>query len=112
MMDPSRVRVTGPLEQYAPGFVAELVGVGYRPVSAAFQLQLMAHLSRWLAGEGLEVRELDLEVAERFLAARRAGGLHELSVAQGAGAVAAVFAGARRRAVAGAAGVVGGRGVA
>jgi integrase/recombinase XerD len=74
MMDPSRVRVTGPLEQYAPGFVAELVGVGYRPVSAAFQLQLMAHLSRWLAGEGLEVRELDLEVAERFLAARRAGG--------------------------------------
>jgi hypothetical protein len=46
MLDPARVRVTGPLERYAPGFLAELVGVGYQRVSAAFQLQLMAHLSR------------------------------------------------------------------
>jgi integrase/recombinase XerD len=27
MFDPSRVRVSGPLERYAPGFLAELVGV-------------------------------------------------------------------------------------
>jgi hypothetical protein len=38
--------------------LAELVGVGYRPVSASFQLQLMAHLSRWLDANGLPVEEL------------------------------------------------------
>jgi len=74
MMDPSRVRVTGPLERYAPGFVAELVDVGYRPVSAAFLLQLMAHLSRWLAENGLVPEQLLTADVERFLAARRAVG--------------------------------------
>jgi hypothetical protein len=28
MRDPSRVRVTGPLQQYAPGFVVELARLG------------------------------------------------------------------------------------
>jgi integrase/recombinase XerD len=54
MMDPSRVRVTGPLERYAAGFVAELVEAGYRPNSAAVQLRLLAHLSRWLEREGID----------------------------------------------------------
>ena len=38
MRDPSWVRVTGPLEGYAPGFVGELARVGYAPSSAFFQL--------------------------------------------------------------------------
>ena len=64
MMDPSRVRVTGPFARYAPGFVAELVGAGYRPNAAVVQLRLLAHLSRWLEREGIDpvdVREPQLE---------------------------------------------------
>ena len=64
MGDPSRVRVSGPLERYAPGFVAELVAAGYRPNAAAVQLRLLKHLSRWLEREEIdpgEVRELEIE---------------------------------------------------
>jgi integrase/recombinase XerD len=74
MADPSRVGVSGPLERYAAGFLAELVGLGYRPVSSAFQLQLMAHLSRWVEADGLAVEELLPTHVERFLTARRAAG--------------------------------------
>jgi integrase/recombinase XerD len=74
MRDPSRVRVTGPLEPHASGFVAELAGLGYTRVSAALQLQLMAHLSRWLAEERLEGSGLTPETTSAFLTARRAGG--------------------------------------
>ena len=74
MSDPSRARVSGPLESYAPGFVAELLGAGYRPVSASFQLQLMAHLSRWMQASEVEPGALSGEELERFLAARRAAG--------------------------------------
>ena len=74
MSDPSRARVSGPLASYAPGFVAELLGAGYRPVSASFQLQLMAHLSRWMQASEVEPGALSGEELERFLAARRAAG--------------------------------------
>ena len=74
MHDPSRVRVSGPLEVFAAGFMAELVSLGYRRTPATFQLQLMAHVSRWLAREGLGAGELTSEVVERFLAERRAAG--------------------------------------
>ena len=53
MHDPSRVRVSGPLEVFASRFAAELARLGYRRTPATFQLQLMAHASRWLAGERL-----------------------------------------------------------
>jgi len=66
--------VTGPLERYSSGFAVELVAAGYLPVARAFQLQLMAHVSRWLASEGLGSDALAGEVVERFLAARRAAG--------------------------------------
>jgi site-specific recombinase XerC len=39
-----------------------------------FQLQLMAHLSRWLAGERLDASDLAPLVVERFIAARRGAG--------------------------------------
>jgi integrase/recombinase XerD len=74
MLDPSRVRVRGPLEPFADGFAAELRAVGYQQVPVVFQLQLMAHLSRWLDGEDVDARSLTAEVVERFLAERRAAG--------------------------------------
>jgi integrase/recombinase XerD len=74
MHDPSRVRVSGPLEVFASGFAAELGRLGYRRTPIVFQLQLMAHASRWLHGEGLGAGELTSEVGERFLAERRAAG--------------------------------------
>ena len=38
MRDPSRVRVSGPLGEYASGFAAELAHVGYTRDAAACQL--------------------------------------------------------------------------
>lgn len=66
MGDPSLVRVAGPLERYAGGFVVELVGAGYRPNAAAVQLRLLAHLSRWLEREGIDPGELREPQLERF----------------------------------------------
>lgn len=74
MSDPSHARVTGPLGQYAAGFVAGLARVGYTPGSASGQMLLMAHLTRRLAVEGLDVAGLTPQVAARFLAARGAAG--------------------------------------
>jgi hypothetical protein len=65
-----RVRVVGPLEPYAAGFAAELTRLGYTVFSARLQLRLVAHLSRWLAGEGLDAAALTPAVAVRFSAAR------------------------------------------
>lgn len=73
-MDPSRARVRGPLAAYAQGFVVELRRLGYTPLSASFQMQLMAHLSRWLEGERLEAAALEPATVSAFLAARRAAG--------------------------------------
>jgi integrase/recombinase XerD len=74
MSDPSRVRVSGPLEPFVAGFAGWLAEQGYPPSSVALQLHLMAHLSRWLAVEGLDPWGLDDEAVEVFVAARRARG--------------------------------------
>lgn len=74
MNDPTRVRVSGPLEPFAAGFAAWLSGQGYPPSSAARQLHLVAHLSRWLAAEARDLRELNDEVVEAFVVSRRACG--------------------------------------
>jgi len=71
MRDPSRVRVAGPLEPYAEGFRGELAGRGYSPGAAAVQLQLMAHLSGWLAGRGLDTAGLTPALVDAYLAERR-----------------------------------------
>jgi integrase/recombinase XerD len=70
MHDPSRVRVSGPLEVFALGFAAELARLGYRRTPATFQLQLMAHASRWLQCEGLGADEL-ISACTRPVAATR-----------------------------------------
>ena len=74
MGDPLRVRVAEPLRRYGPGFAAELARLGYTAGSVSVQMLTVAHLSRWLAVEGLEAAGLTPAVAERFLADRRAAG--------------------------------------
>lgn len=71
---PSWPGVTGPLAEYAGGFRAELARLGYTPLTAAGQLRLVAHLSRWLAAEGLDASALTAPVVERFFAGRRSAG--------------------------------------
>lgn len=74
MKEPSRVTVTGPLEPYARGFCDRLSEQGYARDSATAQVQLMAHLSRWMASENLPAADLQLEQVEQFAGARRAAG--------------------------------------
>ncbi len=79
---PSWPSVTGPLAQYADGFRAELARLGYTPLTAACQLRLVAHLSRWLAAEGLDASALTEAAVEAYFAGRRSEGYaNERSVA-------------------------------
>lgn len=66
------VRVTGPLALHARGFAGELARLGFTRGSAQKQLQLAAHVSRWLGDAGLGTAELDARAVDGFLAARRA----------------------------------------
>ncbi len=72
MLSWTKVRVAGPLAPYAPGFGRELRSCGFTDLSTAEQLRLMAHLSRWMTGEGLDA--LSCEQIAAYCAARRAGG--------------------------------------
>jgi integrase/recombinase XerD len=72
--DPNRVRVVGPLAEYADGFRRELAQDGYAPASATRQLELMANMSRWLADEGLPVGGLTPARVEMFVIARGKAG--------------------------------------
>jgi hypothetical protein len=60
------------LESFASGFAAELTRTGYTPMSVRTQLELAAHLSRWLDSEGLDPAALTSPVVDAFLVARRA----------------------------------------
>ncbi len=98
MADPSRVRVSGPVEPFVSGFGMELARLGFTANSAGLQMGVVAHLSRWLAGQGLPVGALDDVVVERFCEARRADGytayltpralVHLLAYLRGLGVVA------------------------
>ncbi len=78
----SVVRMVGPLAPYAPGFYRELRSRGYTRLSAVWQLRLMAHLSRWLEGEGLGAAFTPTR-AEEFCAARRREGYTALLTVRG-----------------------------
>jgi site-specific recombinase XerD len=73
-IDPSRIRVLGPLAEFATGFANELARQGYTPNSAGFQMRLLAHLSRWLREHGLAAGDLHMSEMTRFLRSRRAAG--------------------------------------
>lgn len=77
-----RGHVRGPLACYAEGFREDLLGQGYTRGSAAHQIHLMAHVSRWLEASGLEPADLDDSVTRQFVAARRAGGYAALRSAR------------------------------
>jgi integrase/recombinase XerD len=74
----SVVRMVGPLAPYASGFDRELRSRGYTRLSAVWQLRLMAHVSRWLASEGLGSAAFTPERAEEFCAVRRRAGYRAL----------------------------------
>ncbi len=82
MKNPSRVRLSGPLEEFGPGFVVELERLGYSPVGATLQVRLMARVSSWMQAEGLVLGGLSDEVVERFLAERRAAGYRDYVTAR------------------------------
>ena len=68
------VRMPGPVAPYARGFAGELARLGFTRYSAQKQLQLTAHVSRWLGDAGLSTADLDAGAVDGFLAARRDGG--------------------------------------
>jgi integrase/recombinase XerD len=72
MNDPSRA--SGPFAAFGEGFLCSLLTWGYTPESAANQLHLMAHLSRWLAGESLDVHTLRENDPQRYFQFRRHAG--------------------------------------
>lgn len=75
--NPRRVRVAGPLAEYAVGFGEELLKRGYPPMRAARHVQLLAQLSRWMERRGLDDRDLSEERLAEFLEARHADGYHD-----------------------------------
>ena len=71
MSSRSEVKVAGPLAAYAAGFALELRRRGYADLTVAGHLRLMAHVSRWLAGQSLDAAGLTPGRIEEFAAARR-----------------------------------------
>jgi len=70
----SRVRVSGPLAPFAPGFREQLAVRGYAPSSAATHVLLMAQMSRWLQDVGVDADGLNAQRMEEFLLTNRALG--------------------------------------
>jgi integrase/recombinase XerD len=68
------VRIIGPLAPHADGFRSWLSGQWYATLTAAEQLRLMAHVSRWMASQKLDCAALTDEVAGEFIRARRTAG--------------------------------------
>ncbi len=65
------------MEPFARGFADHLAGQGYTANSAALQLGVMAHASRWLAAGGWGVEDVTAPRVEEFLSARRAAGYRQ-----------------------------------
>ena len=70
----SRLPTTGPLHAYATGFAEDLDHAGYTEHSKEHYRNFLAHLSRWMADNGVGVWELDANVADAFSAAMLAQG--------------------------------------
>jgi integrase/recombinase XerD len=71
----SPIVVSGPLAGYAAGFRQALIEQGYARRTIGDQMSMMAHLSRWLQAESLDVKALQSAAGiDRFFAERRARG--------------------------------------
>jgi integrase/recombinase XerD len=74
------VLTSGSLAVHMDGFARELAGRGYAKRTTDEHLRLMAHLSRWMASNGIESGDLTTERLDQFLQARRdSGHTHRLS---------------------------------
>ena len=69
-----RVRMAGPLVHYADGFRQELAVQGYTCQVIDRNLRILAHLSDWMAGQSVEVKELTAARIEEFASDRRKEG--------------------------------------
>lgn len=66
--------MVGPLVPCVAGFRSRLTEQGYTAYSIDDQVLLIAHLSRWLAGQCLSSDDLTVACARQFLGVRRAEG--------------------------------------
>jgi site-specific recombinase XerD len=69
---PARIKVAGPLAPWAGGFRSALTEQGFARWAVAQHTHLMAHLSRWLSGQGLSADQLSEDLLVAFLKDRRA----------------------------------------
>src|ERR1700731_469050 len=89
---PCWARVRGPLAPYAEGFRVELERLGYTPLTAATHVRLLAHLSRWLAREGVGGAGVDPGGGGRLLRRTPRGGLCRARHRPGAAAAVGLLA--------------------
>lgn len=68
------VRVVGPLEPSAGAFMMLLAARGYAPLTRVPHMQVMTHLSKWMAAHQLAVAELTAARVDEYLGQRRGDG--------------------------------------
>lgn len=68
------VRVVGPLEPYAAQLMRLLVARGYAPLTRVPHLQVMTHLSKWMATRQLAVVGLSAARVDDYVGQRRGDG--------------------------------------
>lgn len=66
-----QVRVRGPLERHAAGGRAAFAALGYAPGTIENHVRVLAHLSQWMAVEGIVPSALSQAEVERFFAVLR-----------------------------------------
>jgi integrase/recombinase XerD len=73
-----KVELMGPLAAHAAGFQVELRRLGYTASPAKKHGYLLAHLSRWMDEQGLDIGDVATANVEPFFAARREAGVANL----------------------------------
>lgn len=68
----SETTVAGPLHPARAGLAAHLSGLGYSPLSVPLRVNLLAHMSKWLADQSMRPADFDDAAVERYLVARAA----------------------------------------
>jgi integrase/recombinase XerD len=74
MVDVLHACVVGPLELHAVGFAGELARQGYTVHTMRQQLGLVAHLSRWMTEQQVDVADLSPLLVEQYCRVRRERG--------------------------------------
>jgi len=67
-------RKPGRLGPFVEGYRVWLLAAGYTPQTARGMLMVLGQLGRWMAGEEVDVGELDVAAIDAFLASLRDGG--------------------------------------